>query len=166
LVREIIRQRRRDLWICAEFTLHETALLTGAGCCARIDVGFLGYGGYIGRAVSEGRVRVSEWTNGSLAVRMLAGARGVPFLPVRTLLATDTLVRSGAKVIRDPFTGEPVCLVPGAGLLGPGPEPRGLPLPRSPGRRVWERPDLRDKPLRPRGGHGGEEGHPLHGGGH
>ena len=112
LVREIIRQRRRDLWVCAELTLHETALLTGAGCCDRIDVGFLGYGGYIGRAVSEGRVRVCEWTNGSLAVRMLAGARGVPFLPVRNLLATDTLLQSGAKVIRDPFTGDPVCLVP------------------------------------------------------
>ena len=112
LVREIIRQRRRELWVCAEFTLHETALLTGAGCCDRIDVGFLGYGGYIGRAVSEGRVRVCEWTNGSLAVRMLAGARGVPFLPVRNLLATDTLLQSGAKVIRDPFTGDPVCLVP------------------------------------------------------
>ncbi|HEU5393738.1 MAG TPA: CoA-transferase, partial [Candidatus Methylomirabilis sp.] len=112
LVREIIRQRRRGLWVCAEFTLHETALLTGAGCCDRIDVGFLGYGGYIGRAVSEGRVRVCEWTNGSLAVRMLAGARGVPFLPVRSLLATDTLLHSGAKVVRDPFTGDPVCLVP------------------------------------------------------
>jgi len=33
LVREIIRQRRRELWVCAEFTLHETALLTGDPVC-------------------------------------------------------------------------------------------------------------------------------------
>ncbi len=112
LVREIIRQRRKDLWLCAEFTLHETALLVGAGCASRIDVGFLGYGSYIGRAVSEGRVQVSDWTNGALAARMLAGARGIPFMPMRTMLGTDTLRRSGAKVVRDPFTGDPVCLVP------------------------------------------------------
>jgi len=112
LVREIIRQRRKDLWVCAEFTLHETALLVGGGCASRIDVGFLGYGSYIGRAVSEGRVRVFDWTNGALASRMLAGARGIPFMPLRNLLGTDTLRHSGARVVHDPFTGDPVCLVP------------------------------------------------------
>ncbi|MBI4737078.1 MAG: CoA transferase subunit A [candidate division NC10 bacterium] len=112
LVREIIRQRRKDLWVCAEFTLHETALLVGGGCASRIDVGFLGYGSYIGRAVSEGHVRVFDWTNGALASRMLAGARGIPFMPVRNLLGTDTLRHSGARVVHDPFTGDPVCLVP------------------------------------------------------
>ncbi|MBI5166425.1 MAG: CoA transferase subunit A [candidate division NC10 bacterium] len=112
LVREIIRQRRQDLWVCAEFTLHETPLLVGAGCASRIDVGFLGYGNYIGRAVTEGKVRVFEWTNGALSFRMLAGAMGVPFVPIRSLIATDTMKYSGAKVVRDPFTGDPVCLVP------------------------------------------------------
>ena len=73
LIREVIRQRRKDLWIAAEFTLHESALLTGAGCVTRIDVGFLGYGSYIGQAVCEGKVRVYDWTNGGLALRMLAG---------------------------------------------------------------------------------------------
>lgn len=112
LVREIIRQRKRDLWVCAEFTLHETPLLVGAGCASRIDVGFLGYGNYIGLAVAEGKVKVFEWTNGALSFRMLAGAMGVPFIPIRSLLATDTLKYSGAKVAKDPFTGDPVCLVP------------------------------------------------------
>lgn len=112
LVREIIRQRRKDLWVCAEFTLHDSGLLVGGGCASRIDVGFLGYGNYIGRAVSEGRVRVFEWTNGALACRMLAGARGIPCMPMRTMLGTDTLRRSGAKVVHDPFTGDPICLVP------------------------------------------------------
>jgi acyl CoA:acetate/3-ketoacid CoA transferase alpha subunit len=112
LVREIIRQRKRHLWICAEFTLHESALLVGAGCADRIDVGFLGYGEYIGRAVGEGRVRVFEWTNGALAARMLAGARGLPFMPMRSLVGTDTFVRSGARVAADPFSGDPICLVP------------------------------------------------------
>lgn len=112
LIREIIRQRKKDLWIGAEFTLLESALLTGAGCASRIDVGFLGYGNYIGKAVCEGKVKVYEWTNGGIALRILAGARGVPFMPTRDLLGTDNITYSGAKVVRDPFTGDPVCLVP------------------------------------------------------
>ena len=112
LIREVIRQRRRDLWIGAEFTLHESALLTGAGCAARIDVGFLGYGSYIGQAVCEGKVRVYDWTNGGLALRLLAGARGVPFLPTRDLLGSDNMAVSAAKVIEDPYTGLPLAAVP------------------------------------------------------
>ncbi len=112
LIREVIRQRKKDLWIGAEFTLHESPLLVGAGCAARIDVGFLGYGNYIGRAVCDGRVKVYEWTNGGIALRLLAGARGVPFLPTRDLLGSDNLSVSSAKVIEDPYTGAPVCLVP------------------------------------------------------
>lgn len=112
LIREVIRQRKRDLWIGAEFTLHESALLTGAGCATRIDVGFLGYGNYIGQAVCDGRVKVYEWTNGGLALRILAGARGVPFLPTRDLLGSDNLKVSAARVIEDPYSGIPVALVP------------------------------------------------------
>ncbi|MGB3400892.1 MAG: CoA-transferase [Candidatus Deferrimicrobiaceae bacterium] len=112
LIREVIRQRRKDLWIGAEFTLHESALLTGAGCVTRIDVGFLGYGSYIGQAVCEGKVRVYDWTNGGLALRILAGARGVPFLPTRDLLGSDNMAVSAAKVIEDPFTGLPLAAVP------------------------------------------------------
>jgi glutaconate CoA-transferase subunit A len=112
LIREVIRQRRKELWVGAEFTLHETSLLVGAGCATRVDVGFLGYGSYIGQAVCEGRVRAYEWTNGGLALRILAGARGVPFLPCRDLLGSDNLKVSAARTIADPYTGDPVCLVP------------------------------------------------------
>lgn len=112
LIREIIRQRRRDLWYCAKFTLMESTLLVAAGAVSRIDVGFMGLGETLNRAVERGEVTVSEWTNGTLTLRHLAGAMGVPFLPTRALLGSDTLRYSGAKVIEDPFTGRPVALVP------------------------------------------------------
>lgn len=112
LIREIIRQRRRDLWYCAKFTLMESTLLVAAGAVSRIDVGFMGLGDTLNRAVERGEVRVSEWTNGTLTLRHLAGAMGVPFLPTRALLGSDTLRYSGAKVITDPFTGKPIALVP------------------------------------------------------
>lgn len=112
LIREIIRQQRRDLWYCAKFTLMESTLLVAAGCCSRIDVGFMGLGETLNREVEEGRVKVTEWTNGTLTLRHLAGGMGVPFLPTRALLGSDTLTYSGAKVVRDPFGGKPVALVP------------------------------------------------------
>ena len=112
LIREIIRQRRRDLWYCAKFTLMESTLLVAAGAVSRIDVGFMGLGDTLNRAVERGEVRVSEWTNGTLTLRHLAGAMGVSFLPTRALLGSDTLRYSGAKVITDPFTGKPIALVP------------------------------------------------------
>ncbi len=112
LVREIIRQRRRDLWYCAKFTLMESTLLVAAGAVSKIDVGFMGLGDTLNKAVERGAVRVSEWTNGTLTLRHRAGAMGVPFLPTRALLGSDTLRYSGAKVITDPFTGKPIALVP------------------------------------------------------
>jgi acyl CoA:acetate/3-ketoacid CoA transferase alpha subunit len=112
LIREIIRQGRKDIWYCAKFTLMESTLLAAAGACSRIDVGFMGLGDTISRAVEEGRVKVTEWTNGTLTLRHQAGAMGVPFLPTRALLASDTLKYSGARVARDPFGGKPVALVP------------------------------------------------------
>ncbi len=112
LIREIIRQGRRDLWYCAKFTLMESTLLAAAGAVSRIDAGFMGLGDTLNRAVEEGKIKVTEWTNGTLTLRHLAGGMGVPFLPTRALLGTDTLKYSGAKVVRDPFGGKPIALVP------------------------------------------------------
>ncbi len=112
LVREIIRQRRRNLWYAAKFTLIETTLFIAAGCLEHIDVGFMGLGRTLNGAVERGEVSVTEWTNGTLTLRHQAAAMGVPFLPTRALLGSDTLKYSGAKVIEDPFGGQPIALVP------------------------------------------------------
>jgi glutaconate CoA-transferase subunit A len=64
------------------------------------------------RVIESGEVEVTEWTNYSLAVRFQAAAMGVPFLPTRTMLGTDTLRRSAAKVIACPFTGETLVALP------------------------------------------------------
>jgi acyl CoA:acetate/3-ketoacid CoA transferase alpha subunit len=112
LEREIVRQGKKNLWIAAKFTLLDTTLLVAGGCVSKIDVGFAGLGRTLFHAIETGRVKTIDWSNGTLALRHLAGAMGVPFLPTRALLGTDTFKRSGAKVVRDPFTGEKVCLVP------------------------------------------------------
>lgn len=112
LEREIVRQRRRNLWIAAKFTLLDTTLLVAGGCVAKIDVGFAGLGRTLFKAIENAEVEVIDWSNGTLALRHLAGAMGVPFLPTRALMGTDTFKHSGAKVIEDPFTGKNICLVP------------------------------------------------------
>ena len=47
----------------------------------------------------SGTVEVCEWTNYALAVRFKAAAMGLPFLPARTMLGTDTFRYSGARVV-------------------------------------------------------------------
>lgn len=39
---------------------------------------------------------------------------GIPFIPARNLLGTDTLKRSSAKVAKCPFSGRPIALLPAA----------------------------------------------------
>ncbi|UCH89601.1 MAG: CoA transferase subunit A [Thermoplasmata archaeon] len=112
LEREIVRQRKRNLWIAAKFTLLDTTLLVAGGCVSKIDVGFAGLGRTLFSAIENGEVEIIDWSNGALALRHLAGAMGVPFLPTRALMGTDTFKHSGAKVIEDPFTGNNICLVP------------------------------------------------------
>jgi acyl CoA:acetate/3-ketoacid CoA transferase alpha subunit len=53
-----------------------------------------------------------EWSNASFAGRFKAAAMGVPFIPIRSMLGTDTFKYSAAKVVECPFTGQPICLIP------------------------------------------------------
>jgi acyl CoA:acetate/3-ketoacid CoA transferase alpha subunit len=112
LEREIIRQGKKDLWLAAKFTLLDSTILVAGGCVSKIDVGFAGLGRPLFEAIEKGMVKTVDWSNGTLALRHLAGAMGVPFLPTRALLGTDTFKHSGAKVVEDPFTGKKICLVP------------------------------------------------------
>jgi len=112
LFREIIRQRKKDLWLCAKFTWTDVSLLTAGGCVSKVDVGWMEFGPVINRAVQTGKVKLIEWSNGALAYRLLAGSLGVPFLPMRYLGGTDTFQQSGSKMIEDPYTGQRLCVVP------------------------------------------------------
>ncbi len=62
--------------------------------------------------LSSGELKITEWSNGTMAWRHKAAAMGVPFLPVRSLAGTDTFKHSAAKKARCPFSGMEVVLVP------------------------------------------------------
>ncbi len=112
LVREIIRQGKKDLWLCGKFTWVDVALLGEAGCASKVDCGFFLFGQTIDRLANEGRLTIYEYSNAIMTIRLQAGAMGLPFMPVRSFGGTDGFHCSGAKLVRDPYTGQPVTIVP------------------------------------------------------
>ena len=105
LIREVIRQQKKDLWICGKFTYVDVGLLAGAGCASRADCGFFWPGAAIDNRVKDGRLQVYEYSNVVMTLRLQAGAMGLPFLPVRSFGGTDGFDHSGCKLVEDPFTG-------------------------------------------------------------
>ncbi|MBA4180232.1 MAG: CoA transferase subunit A [Anaerolinea sp.] len=112
VVHEIIRQEKRRLWIAGKFTYVDVALLVDSGCASRVDCGFFLSAPSIERAIKERRLEVFEYSNVIMTLRLQAGAMGVPFLPVRSFGGTTGFDHSGAKLIADPYTGNPITIVP------------------------------------------------------
>ncbi len=112
LIREIVRQRKKNLWLCGKFTYVACAILVEAGCADKIDIGFIGFGPWISRAVREQKCEIYEYSNAIMTLRLKAGAMGLPFLPARSFGGTDGFKHSGCKIVEDPFTRQPVLLVP------------------------------------------------------
>jgi acyl CoA:acetate/3-ketoacid CoA transferase alpha subunit len=117
LVHEIVRQGIGDLRVAGQGVL-ELDLLLGAGLVRALDITYIGLEVYglsncLRREVESGRVeRCVEWSNAGIAWRFKAAAMGVPFIPVRSMLGSDTLKYSAAKVIECPYTGLPMALLP------------------------------------------------------
>src|SRR3990172_10065546 len=112
LIREVIRQKKTDLWLGAKFTWVAAALLVGGGCASKLDVGFFLFGPTVEQAIRDGRVKAYEYSNVVMTNRLMAGAMGLPFIPVRSFGGTDGFEHSGAKLVEDPYTRGPITLLP------------------------------------------------------
>lgn len=117
LTREVVRQGKKDLRLAGQ-GVTELDLILGAGLVKTLDITYIGLEVYgvsnaLRRAVESGRVeKVVEWSNGGITWRFKAAAMGVPFIPVRAMLGSDTFRYSAARVVECPFTGMKVCLIP------------------------------------------------------
>ena len=115
---EIVRQKKRNLGFAGHTATHDMQILCSGDVIDRIDVAYVvglearGLSKCSRQAIESGRVKCTEWTNYCLAVRLRAAAMGVPFLPVRNLMGTDTFKYSAAKTIECPYTGKKLALVP------------------------------------------------------
>lgn len=116
LARELVRQGKKHLRVAGQGVL-ELDLWLAAGLIDKLDLTYVGLevfgvSNVLRRAVESGQVQTVEWSNGALSWRFKAAAMGVPFIPVRSMLGSDTFNRSAAVAVEDPFTGQIVCLLP------------------------------------------------------
>jgi acyl CoA:acetate/3-ketoacid CoA transferase alpha subunit len=117
LVNEVVRQEKKDLRVAGQGVL-ELDMLLAASLIKELDFTYIGLEVYgvsncLRREVESGRVeRCVEWSNAAITWRFKATSIGVPFIPTRSMLGTDTLKYSAAKVVKCPFTGDPICLLP------------------------------------------------------
>ena len=115
---ELIRQGRRDLTISAVILGMEADLLVGAGCVKKAIYG----GGSMDRfgqlqrvneGYEQGRIVCEYPSSLALAFRYQAGALGLPFMPIKSMLGSDLLATLQQETapgdyveMDDPFTGE------------------------------------------------------------
>ncbi len=115
---EIVRQKKKHLTLAGHTATHDGQILFAGECIDKIDAAYvvgvelLGLSPNYRRAFQEGKVQVTEWTNATLAWRYKAASMGIPFLPVRTMLGTETIKHSRAIEYSCPFTGGTYALVP------------------------------------------------------
>jgi glutaconate CoA-transferase subunit A len=124
VVHEILRQNRQNLSFAGHTATHDFQVLcagnlTGRGrTLARVDIAYVvglearGLSPHARRVMESGEVEFTEWTNYTLAVRLKAAAMGLPFLPARSMLGTDTFRHSAARAIRCPFSGATLVALP------------------------------------------------------
>jgi glutaconate CoA-transferase subunit A len=118
LLHEILRQGRKKLGFSGHTATHDNQILAAGECFDRCDIAYViglearGLSPASRRYFESGKVKICEWTNAGLYWRYQAAALGVPFIPGRSMLGSDTFKYSGAKLAECPFTGKPFALFP------------------------------------------------------
>jgi glutaconate CoA-transferase subunit A len=115
----LIRARRKQLTCARSITSSEGDWLLASGACDHVITSWFSQGIVWGISkvmrhhVESGKARFDEWSHMSVGMRFKAGAMGIPFLPVRSMLGSDVLKqRPEAREIDCPFTGEKLLLLP------------------------------------------------------
>jgi len=115
----LIRAGRKRLSCSRSIMSSEGELLFGSGASDHVLTSWFSQGIVWGvskvmRLYTESkRARFEEWSHMAVGMRFRAGAMGVPFLPMRSMMGSDVIARlSDVKQIECPFTGEKLVLVP------------------------------------------------------
>lgn len=119
LVRELIRQGKRDLEIIKQSPGYDIDLLCRAGAVRKVRAGIVAMEGNFGlapwyrRAIESGEVQLEEHSCASLTAGLRASAFGVPFLPCGGLHGSDIPALNGWQALEDPYgSGAKVWVVP------------------------------------------------------
>ena len=119
MVWALIRAGSHDLVCARGISSSEGELLFAAGVSRHLITSWFSLGivwgvSRIMRAYTESnRAKFEEWSHMAMGLRFRAGAMGVPFLPMRSMLGSGVIAQlPDAKAIDCPFTGEKLVLVP------------------------------------------------------
>jgi glutaconate CoA-transferase subunit A len=116
----LIRAGRRDLTVSRSIISSDGDLLFASGLSSHIITSWFTQGIVWGvskvmRHYTEtGAGRFTEWSHMSMGLRYRAGAMGVPFMPLRSMMGSQVaeLLGNSVKQMTCPFTGEQIMLVP------------------------------------------------------
>lgn len=115
---EIVRQGRKKMGFAGHTSTHDFQILAAGEVFDKVDIAYIiglearGLSACARRYMQSGKVEVTEWTNYSLSARLKAATMGVPFVPTRNVMGTDTFKYSAGKVAECPFTGKKIMLQP------------------------------------------------------
>ncbi|TRX71857.1 CoA transferase subunit A [Carboxylicivirga sp. M1479] len=118
LIHEIIRKEKKNLGFAGHVATHDCQLLSAGKVFNRCDAAYIvglearGLSKNSRRMFESGNVKVTEWSNGALSWRFKAAAMGLPYLPSRVMLGTDTFKHSAAMEVECPFTKQKLAALP------------------------------------------------------
>ncbi|RNM12217.1 CoA transferase subunit A [Nocardioides pocheonensis] len=119
LVRELIRQRRRELHLVGSAHGIDVDLLVAAGAVAVCEESYVGFEQDLGlapayrRAAQAGELHIAESCCVTMLTQLRAAEAGVPFLPVRGVKGSDIRrLHPEYGEVTCPFTGEVLVAVP------------------------------------------------------
>src|SRR5215472_5227866 len=115
----LIRAGRKGLTCSRSIVSSDGDLLYASGACDHMVTSWFSQGILWGVSkvmrhhVESGKVRFDEWSHMAMGMRFRAGAMGVPFMPIRSMLGSDVRKQRPEAIEFDcPFTGEKLLLVP------------------------------------------------------
>jgi glutaconate CoA-transferase subunit A len=115
----LIRAGKKKLSCSRGIVSSDGDLLFGSGACDHMVTSWFSQGILWGVSrvmrhyVETGKARYDEWSHLAVGMRFRAGAMGIPFMPIRSMLGSDVREqRPEAIEMNCPFTQEKVLLVP------------------------------------------------------
>lgn len=115
---EIVRQGRKNMGFAGHTATHDMQILSAGEVYDKLDVAYVvglearGLSTCSRKYVQSGKVQVTEWTNYALTMRLKAAAMGLPYLPCRNMMGTDTFKYSAGKTAMCPYTDKKLNLLP------------------------------------------------------
>lgn len=101
IVREVVRQEKKNLYLVVHSQGQGMELLIGAGCVQRVELAYGGVArfaptGYrFKKAFLEKQIEVEDYSNYHMTMRFVAGAMGLPFIATKSGIGSDIVAKCG-----------------------------------------------------------------------